>query len=243
MIRNHFPTFRAYVMLAKDCRPSYALVAKDCRLFRAPIFALVVVAVVYGLAPLVMQPIPLSSISATLYPRSIFACMLTSLLAAVFGGTAIAGERRNQTADFLATLPVKRIQIVTSKLIISFSMLATCGAFHARMAQKFETAAVSEVTAFLASSNWTVAMTVLSSCAACMFGVAWLFSTFSRSGPISTFASLVVTGGLYRMVTQIFRADLAIHSYALLMLTGSMWTVGVASFLVGTIYYLVRVEP
>jgi ABC-type transport system involved in multi-copper enzyme maturation permease subunit len=51
---------------------------------------------------------------------------VVALIAAAFGGLAIAGERADRTGDFLAMLPVSRLQIPLSKWLISLATLGVC---------------------------------------------------------------------------------------------------------------------
>jgi hypothetical protein len=85
------------------------LIAKDWRLYRVHLIALLVTSAgCYALGLMgafYRLPDPYGP-RDSFYAASIIAANLTALLAAAFGGMAIAGERSDRTADFLSLLPV-----------------------------------------------------------------------------------------------------------------------------------------
>ena len=130
-----------------------ALLAKDWRLFRVPTIALVLVAVgcyLLGGAAALHEHLENAG-HDSLFAGTVFAAVFTALVASAFGGAAIAGERSDRTADFIALLPVTRRQIILSKWLVSGFVLGTWAAAHVAVA-----------IALMASPNCAISMTARS---------------------------------------------------------------------------------
>jgi ABC-type transport system involved in multi-copper enzyme maturation permease subunit len=173
------------------------------------------------------------------------AIVVTAILAAVFGGMAIAGERADQTADFIALLPVTRGQIIVSKLAVcAFSMLSAIG-FHLLILLRVWGLGDWQPTI----REWSAAILILSGCICSLFGVAWLLGTFLRSAPMSACAAIAVTIGSLMTVgllTDVHelrsRAFLKIDTVDLAV---AVWltVIGLISFFASSWYYKRRIAP
>jgi ABC-type transport system involved in multi-copper enzyme maturation permease subunit len=240
-------------MMASNPQIMRALLAKDRRLFRLPMTGLLVASAGSYLVAFIVIPIVGRtewSIEPVLLAAPILAIEMTALLASTFGGLAIAGERSDQTADFLGLLPVTRKQIVLSKWIVSIFTLGFCGLFH--------TAVALFLTGFIAPHNalhdlrhnpagWAsvAAFGVLwIGCTTSFFGVAWLLSTFTKSGPISACTSIAVTLGSAGLTGFCIERPDRIEEWKVLLTLGCfMLAIGLSSLIAGTVHYLRRIEP
>ena len=54
---------------------------------------------------------------------SMFSLVISQLAVALIGGNAIAGERADRSAEFLASLPITRKKILGSKLLLSLAIV------------------------------------------------------------------------------------------------------------------------
>jgi hypothetical protein len=203
------------------------------------------------------------------FSAALIANYLVPLLAAVFGGVAIAGERSERTSDFLAMLPVSRWQIVMSKWIVSLFILTGFVVLNllVMLCVILMTETVHEFFAHAADADYAIALWV--ALAISFYGIAWLVSTFTRSAPISACVSIAVTVILAIAVTvfvdtqvdigwfkthenvTIFVMGLNSHLHAslnksqfsLLAISTSAMLLGCTSVVSGTFYYLRRIAP
>jgi ABC-type transport system involved in multi-copper enzyme maturation permease subunit len=234
-----------------------ALLAKDWRFFRAPMIALLVVGPACFLIALtaVFSSHPAEGVIDTalqcLFIAAIVACALTSLLASAFGGIAIAAERTDRTADFMALLPVTRMQILLSKWIISISMLlASAGTYLAIAGASLlivlcrhsrDPASMNEMHRDMGDLLTSIACWI--GFTAAFFGIGWLLSTFTRSGPISACISIAMTiavaavFGLAMDNSRYRDQDLSLAFASLLLAIGLLAASG------GAIYYRKRIAP
>jgi hypothetical protein len=216
------------------------LLAKDWRLFRAPMIALTVI----GLWRYLIWLTPMFGMGLrdhlfnSLLDWQIGACDPTALFAAVFGGIAIAGERSNGAADFLAVLPITRGQIIFSKWMVSAVMVGACMFLHFLLAYSFQS---SSNIGQLGPGFWARSAVVWIGFTTSFFGIAWLLSTFTRSGPISTCVSIGLTIAIF---FQEEISDVPPDVWArCCRLALPPLSIGLASLIVGTLYYLRRVAP
>jgi len=235
-----------------NLRVMHALLAKDWRFFRAPIVALLLLCAGCYLTALTQTRVSRSEIyysplidQATegLMTGAQLSLMLCALLAAAFGGVAIAGERAARSADFLAALPITRRQIVLSKCITSASALGAFTALHTAVllfALHFSGQPAERGGAWklaVSSAIW-LGFTVS------FFGAAWLLSTFTRSGPISACVSIAITIAVFVLALVYLQGhDRADYMQLVRHLVLPPLAIGLASLISGTLYYLRRVEP
>jgi ABC-type transport system involved in multi-copper enzyme maturation permease subunit len=223
------------------------LFVKDWRLFRAPMVALIVVGAVCYLIALasIFYPQADHDTLDSLFTAALVSFELTGFLAAAFGGVAIAGERADRTADFLGLLPVRRMQIVLSKLTVSILMIGACAAFHLLILGL----------TLLAWSNyyptnrgphdvqWVTALPMWFGFTTSLFGIAWLLGTFLRSGPISACVSIATTIAWFAVVALRLDAGHYRDEVVPITLSSISLAVGLSTLVGGTIYYLRRIAP
>jgi ABC-type transport system involved in multi-copper enzyme maturation permease subunit len=222
-----------------------ALLKKDWRLNRVPIIGGgLLIAVPY----LFVIPVLLTSNSNNsgvvyedLMAVSIIATALNVAIAAVFGGTAFALERRERSADFLALLPITRGKIIASKMLIGIGIPAiyfTINVIIAAAAQNQGHPAKFEIRdTFLAHASAAILMLMA-------FGIGWCLSSFLSSPAISASIAIGIMlawPALYLLVTALFKSPLGAVSTTIIAITPIL--IGVLGVAVGSINYLKRVEP
>jgi ABC-type transport system involved in multi-copper enzyme maturation permease subunit len=238
---------------AQNLQIMRALLAKDLRLCRPIMLGLIasgagcyLIAVISVLSE---NSFPhkstLHTMLESLSAAAVFSCQLANLLASAFGGVAIAGERTDRTADFLAMLPITRRQIILSKMTVSLGVLGMCAIFHLLIFFSARILADHISGAYLWSdlSSFPACLACSIACAISFFGVAFLLSTFLRSGPISACVSIGATIASYGIVGSSMDG----HHYsdwgAMLRLGSLPLALGLSSLTAGTLYYLRRVAP
>jgi ABC-type transport system involved in multi-copper enzyme maturation permease subunit len=225
------------------------LLAKDWRLYRVPVIALLLVSLgcyLLGIVGTMYRWSEYGGPRDAFFAAAIIAANITALLASIFGGVAIAGERGNRTADFMAMLPVRRGKIILSKWLISGVVVIAFGTVNGLVALllmipnrihewpywHFELAA---------SDAGDVALWV--GCAMCFFGTAWLLSTSIRSAAISSCISIATTACIASFVA-ICMGRGRHHDWVVECTTAlTLAMVGLANLVAGTIYYLRRIAP
>jgi ABC-type transport system involved in multi-copper enzyme maturation permease subunit len=185
------------------------------------------------------------------YAGATFAGMgITCLLASVYGGIAFAQERRETSANFLAMLPVNRKSIILSKLIAG--ILCLFAMLFAGALALFVLYICGEPT-----GDWNLRnveellpnVLITASTTVMLFGVGWMCSSFLKSPPMAaciSIASMFATVLLIQLMLNmgnkhISEAVLTYRVYVLHTLVPLL--VGLATFTIGTAYYLKRVEP
>jgi hypothetical protein len=220
------------------------LLKKDWGLNCVPIYGgLVLVASPYLVAALAAMtargPLRGREVSQSFMVAAVMADVLTILLAAVFGAAAFALERRERSADFLAMMPVSRMCVVASKLVLASVVLA---------ALWLSNCAIYSIACHYghfppSSVNVIGDMLIASILLFTLFGVAWLFSSFLSSPPIAAFISIGVGCAAF------FWPELLPNSNSvpegdndtLLFLVFIIF--GLLGVVIGTFHYLRRVEP
>jgi ABC-type transport system involved in multi-copper enzyme maturation permease subunit len=167
---------------------------------------------------------------------SLLACQLALLL---IGGNAIAGERADRSAEFLASLPVSRRRILASKLLLALAIIAAIWLTNAPVLFYLTLSQGGPDLRGLTQMLVVTAITV-----AAFFSIAWLLSCYLSS---PTFA---VAGGLVAPLavqgTSVFVAyllGLNFDIYVVRLYCGICLVAAPVCFAVGTWYYLRRVEP
>jgi ABC-type transport system involved in multi-copper enzyme maturation permease subunit len=171
-----------------------------------------------------------------------YSIVLSQLTLALLGGNAMAGERADRSAEFMAYVPVSRPQRLVAKLSIVPLVVMVIWGMNAMIVAMIASTSGSPLR--MPTELWQVcfyaAMTGLT-----FFCVGWLVSSFQSS---PTFA---VVAGLATPLTIIMGLGVLDWSdvvppldeivgpiYAILCAT-----LAVASFAIGTWYFLRRVEP
>ena len=222
-----------------------ALLWKDFRENRTVLMAIAV----FVLMPYISSAIvAIADVSAgrdphwarTLWGSSAVALCLSAGVTSFIAGNVIAGERANRSAEFAAYLPIPRRTTAASKAIVAISsclfiLLVNFGIN--RLAAWVQSDRSHDVPVQDLAFFGLPAVVL-------MFGVAWLFSSFSRSPVIAAASGLVA-----------FLVLIGTSTFSMSHTTGQIphlwfywyWStsliVGIGGFAVGVIYYLRRVEP
>lgn len=168
---------------------------------------------------------------------SVWSLCVATLAAAFIGGNAIAGERADRGAEFLAYLPIRRGPALVSKAILAVGVCT--GMIIANIV-------IGRICGLPMRDNpgFTNFLVVLATSALLMFGASWFCSTFLRTPAISAacgvFAPLLIAGTLLLWDY--------LHGSANAITTGRWYSpiaavVGGGLFITGSLYYLRRVEP
>lgn len=223
------------------------LVRKDWRVFRAPVIATLLVGTVPYVIDALVSPVARGdlftaairsskNVAHVVGDSAMLAVVLTTLLAAAYGGAAFAAERRERSADFLALLPANRLAIAASKAFVALVCLTFAVAVHLAAWSWAD-----RVMAFRGEHLFdtrTIAAVVAT--AAMLFGLAWCLSAALTSAAISAMAAaglaVLVSVGLGEAgaldgpnATAVWNAVAAIT--------------GTAAFIGGTICFCRRVAP
>lgn len=239
------------------------LLRKDWRLNRPVVIGSVAMSVVPYVVALLLQWIypPHRGNTQTTYLEvgvmtAMFCLAITVVMASAYGGVAFAAERRDRTAEFLALLPVRRSQIVVSKLAVAFACVAAMWTFHT---------AIIGVCGYLVAPTgdhraafgdvFDDAFTICIPVILLSFGIAWLMSSFLQGPSLAAGLSLGATA-LILFVTCVVTAK-AVDTWSALedrtTLDNSPYVrsavqsvgvgVGVLSVCVGAGVYVRRVRP
>lgn len=179
-------------------KPSIALLKKDFWLNRVPIFGgtlLVFLPYLIGLADYLVfhrktSGLLMSNVAGRLNEmpspaESFRACPAMSLimmgaLAAILGGAAFAYERRERWADFLAMMPVRRIQTILSKTFLSAAVILPIWGINIYIARRLGQPEDARVILYAIGGLLMV------------FGIAWFLSSFLSSPAIAACISIAV---------------------------------------------------
>jgi ABC-type transport system involved in multi-copper enzyme maturation permease subunit len=168
---------------------------------------------------------------------------LGQLTIALIGGNAIAGERVDRSAEFLASLPLTRKKILASKLLLALAIAAViwANALLTWCLMKMSP----DVERLIYDERFALVVANIATTGLVFFCVAWFFSSF-LSSPTFAIAGALVTPLLVAsgIVAVVYLLELPLndtnfeHWYY-----GVSLTVALVCFGVGTLYYLRRVEP
>lgn len=170
-----------------------------------------------------------------------YAAILCQSTVAMIGGTIIATERADRSAEFLAYLPPTRWQMLRSKMFVLLGAFAVIWGICLGgdlLAHRLDS-----------ESEMIDSINMLPLKAIAPFGVLtagvgwWASARFSSTGPAVglAFASPFVVAALLQGVVRIFDWP---HVSDFSNVFGIVCTcVGLAAFTLGSLYYLRRVEP
>lgn len=172
-----------------------------------------------------------------LYIASSIGLAISVLLAAFFAGNAIAGERVDRSAEFIAYLPIPRRTAMLSKLVLA---VLVC---FVMLMVNYLLFLWSESIRYADSSDSGENLLLVSLTAMLIFGVAWLLSSVQSSPTLAASAGILTPFvlGLAVMLTADMVSGTARH--------GSDWPiwycvvsglVGLACLLIGSWHYLRR---
>lgn len=174
---------------------------------------------------------------------SFYGFCISQLVVAVIAGNAIAGERVDRSAEFLASLPIARGRILISKLALALAVTAVIWLTDG-LAVWYALNFLQQ----LSTSDYTSARGWIVNCAIVtmtFFCVGWCLSAFSSS------TTIAVCGGLVAPLIAVSGPMFIAHLLGVPLqefdaepwFRGICLTLAPISFVVGTWYYLRRVEP
>jgi ABC-type transport system involved in multi-copper enzyme maturation permease subunit len=189
----------------------------------------------------------------------VYSIVLVQLVFAVFGGNAIAGERADRSAEFLAALPVSRGRKLTSKLWLGLGLWLTAwlpnllalGAIWYSLSERAPPLPSGDVWAMPVATAVT---------GVTFFCVAWMLSAMLESPTFAAGAGLVtpLLVGMCFVWSEDLLRYLGAHSLVYRLLgtrdygpgplvyfgyVGTCVLISILCFTIGTRYYLRRVEP
>jgi ABC-type transport system involved in multi-copper enzyme maturation permease subunit len=237
-------------LLWKDFRVNHLVLAVGAGVLLAPhlLWLLIVLGIYWGYIAHdgMTWPAAIDIWSRDLMVVALWSLMLSGLTAALLGGNAVAGERADRSAEFLASLPVSRRQIIVSKAVLALSAVALIWAVNLLViATQTSSTFPSQVGKPLSDILDGVAICACVTCSA--FGVAWFFSVWLTSPALAACAGLLAPFILFMIFALLaefgggrtgYGDNFAVLAYSLVCAL-----VGIAGFVAGTVSYLRRVEP
>ena len=253
----------------------WALFRKDLRILRAPLITGVLVTLgVYAVAaedlwqawePEWDDAHRRANVAKEAVPFASAGVGMAALLAAACGGLALARERRDRSAEFLAMLPVPRRRIVISKLVACLACVLLAAGAHVAVVVA-GARALAPMGDFMGRQAEVslLGLPQAGAAAAAFFGVAWMWSSFTRSPAIA--AVVALAAGMFGMLaiglvcwddagryvwnpTAVVWAMWGLHRTRWVpaaVLAGSQVTMiaaGAVAFIASTVAYVRRVEP
>jgi ABC-type transport system involved in multi-copper enzyme maturation permease subunit len=195
---------------------------------------------------------PHETLSYPFIISAMYSLGLSQLVFAFLGGNAIACERPDRSAEFLAYLPISRGKILTSKLLLAFltaafiwvvnlSILGICWlSLRHYLLTQFNVPFDRNMEEIIFIGRSMVGLLITGST---FFCVGWFFSSFLESPTFSICIGLVTP--LLVAIPIIYIVNhLGLQEIMILYLyCGVCLLLALASFAGGTWYYLWRVEP
>jgi ABC-type transport system involved in multi-copper enzyme maturation permease subunit len=182
--------------------------------------------------------------SGQLLSGSLISLILSQLTLVTLAGNAIAAERLDRSAEFLAYLPPSRRRILSSKLYLAILVTAVIWGVNVAIA---EVVAPRQSHAPAESPFNLMPWSMLAAATVMLFGAAWLGSAVLTSPAIATSLGIgatvavpllpLTTATLFGWPTLRGSDDIQHWS------TIACLVFGIGSFLCGTALYLRRVEP
>lgn len=177
---------------------------------------------------------------------ALFALICTAAMAAVYAAVAFTLERRDTSADFVATLPPTRGRVVASKAIVAAGCVLAMGLPNLTIyALALARGRMYPEAVWVPAASPHVVP--IAAAAMMLFGIAWLLSTFLTSTAVAASVSFAITAGWFLMLDWFSgwsqAAQVATWNRFAFAFGCSATLIGVASFVAGTLYYLRRVEP
>ncbi len=180
-----------------------------------------------------------SSLGANLVRSAIFSIMLSQLTFAFLGGNAIACERADRSAEFLAYLPASRAKILAAKMALALAAAAIIWLPNLLivwlgMPSEWRGGDV---------EIWTVLGNV-GIAGAVFFCVGWLLSSFLESPAVAVCGGLVAPIAILAAVKAgVWAFGLPRDAVIVRWIQYALPATAALSFVAGTWYYLRRVEP
>jgi len=179
---------------------------------------------------------------------SMYSLVISQLAIALIGGNAIAGERIDRSAEFLTSLPLTRIKILASKLLLALAIAAVIwitnlvifGIARALVNPAFPGGSI------LPGAPWTLFYTAI--IGLLIFSFAWLFSSFLTSPTFSVgvgLAAPMILWSIFGYICYLFKLPEMPVSKIVFFSTIIIFHIvlSLVCFSTGTWIYLRRVEP
>ena len=174
-----------------------------------------------------------------------FSLTLSLFTCAMLGGNAVAAERSDRSAEFMAYLPPSRAMRITSKAILALGTVAVIWAVNlvvingiAPRAELAEEAAQRAAQA----GDYAQMVTVLGGTSVLLLGAGWFWSCCLSSHALAAGMAIVTLAVLGFGLSSI---DYSFEIQGLMenWFAPLGYVVGAVGFVAGTAYYLRRVEP
>jgi ABC-type transport system involved in multi-copper enzyme maturation permease subunit len=184
-------------------------------------------------------PIPTTpgALERNLIGSCIWSLGLLQLMMAFIGGNAIAGERLDRSAEFLAYLPVSRGRLLASKLLVVLGLVALIW---------LPNLAILSTVLRLLVPRLVSGLELIATTGLTFFCVAWLFSALLQSPVLSVCLGLlppIITGIWIAFAIDASPPGSDVTTRAFWWYHGICLSLSAVSFAGGTFYYLRRVEP
>lgn len=162
---------------------------------------------------------------------------------ALLAGNAMAGERADRSAEFIAYLPLGRLRVVASKLLLFLITFAIICGFTAWVAEQVTLPV--EMAHHIDLRGFVIAMLII-------YGVGWMFTSFLSSPTYATllaFCSLILVSAGVVIVTNYLgvpitdMADKEAHESAIRWSAMTGLPLAVTCFSIGTWNSFRRREP
>lgn len=173
---------------------------------------------------------------------SFYSIVLSQLVVAAIGGNAFAGERIDRSAEFLASLPISRLRILTAKLLFAVIVVGTIWLSNGMVFISLSHPGMwvgpdqQDIPRILAEAALVGSV---------FFSVAWVFSSFLNNPTHAALAGLLTpvvywTGMLF--CASMFQSTY-LHLFGLDIVRWLCLATAPISFGLGVCLYLRRVEP
>lgn len=172
---------------------------------------------------------------------SFFSLAISFLTIGMLGGNAVASERADRSAEFLAYLPPSRLMVIGCKAVLALTACAIIWAFN--LAVAYGIAPLVNQSADNLANPYTDMVMPMMATSVVLFGSAWCVSCFSSSAAIATgigFAVPIIIATLLAGINEwLVDGTLAVGWWYQTLCIG----LGILSFWLGFGYYLRRIEP
>ena len=167
---------------------------------------------------------------------------ISLLTVVMLGGNAVAGERADRSAEFLAYLPPSRRAIITSKAVLAIGTGIFIWVINLIVVYGYALRAPGMSQEWIVNMNHSCTLLFPSIAATwvVMFGVAWFCSSMIASPTIATGLGFVPPAIVGSLLLHFYGPN---HPEIGLVYRTICLTVGVLGFVGGIGYYLRRVEP
>ena len=180
-----------------------------------------------------------------LYLSSVYSMIFSQLTLCLLGGHAIAGERADRSAEFLASLPISRTRTVAGKLGLALLAAVLIWVPNLLISQLVTLGASGGASLEIATIRETQHLTAGAAAVGFLFfSVAWLFSSMWESstfaicmGLITPYALLLIVGAAAWMFE--YNIEILVQHWY----WGLCLALAPVCLVSGTWYYLRRVEP